>query len=135
MSLILPAHLDNGRVVEHVITPAEKDFTRRLHNGDPTCGWGGEPELALCLNKRGMYEVWHAPLGQKPYRVLQFAPQHLHDNVVFKGLVAADQRKISALDELVAHNQKVDKEIEYQNEQKLRPEEERLAWALKKDLR
>lgn len=134
MSLILPTHTDRGRV-QLATDPAIKPFVEKLHNGEPSVGWTGYPELGLFLNLQNMFEIWHFPLGKKEYRVLQFAPILLHSNEVFRQLATHDQRKVDVLKDMQTHNAKVEAETEKRIEEALAPIHEKLDWALRKDLK
>jgi hypothetical protein len=108
------------------------DIARRLHEGDPTLGWAGDPNLLLFLNvATGMFEVWAPDAHLEPY----LAVAHPRcDASLIRRLVDADNRRETAYDRVVAANAKAEADAAQVRADHQEEVADRLHHALRKDL-
>lgn len=107
----------------------------RLHNGDATLGWEGDPRLALAFNKETQrWELWRLEVDNK-YRICARSQAgHAFPPSLIPALVAQDGRRgHDALGAVVKHNEQVEKDEMSALAEAMGPAHERLFWALRKD--
>lgn len=106
----------------------------RLHNGDPTKGWEGDTALFLAFNRPSQrWELWRQEGGESSL-VGRSKPGHPFPSNLIEELVARDVRRgFKPWESVDAHNRAVDAQRQYEQEQRMGPAIDKLAWALAKD--
>ena len=132
MSLTLPQILPDGSTLYQ-----DADFLRRLHEGDATLGWTGDPRLGVywadnCLEIRRLLDdgTMTTIMRAKPHvRVLNSATLKFlaeHDS--------QSRRAFNVVEEINRHNAQVERDKERTRQAKVEDAADRLRWALMKDL-
>lgn len=128
-------HLPSGAAIL-AAGGAMDDLLGKLHNGDPTMGWGGDPRLALAFNRQtDRWELWRMEHDGE-YRIVcvskrgaGFPPD------LIKNLMSMDgQRGYDLVKDLDRSRQMATAAEDYTFHQKMAPKVEKLAWALRRDL-
>ena len=115
------------------------DVIDKLHRGDPTKGWEGDPRLEVYHTQTPdgpRWELWRLEDDNEYRKVCQSQPGVPFDERLIEHLVAHDRRRFttSLHDQIVAKNEAVDREIRRRNDDYIVNEvNPRLDWALKKD--
>ena len=120
--------------------PEVSDIVHKLHYGDPTLGWDGDPRLALYLERTPAGQRWvleRLEADGKYRKVCQARPGVALDNSLVMHLVAHDLREQKE-GEFLAHldrlNEKVERAQQSAAEEKMQEAFERVAYALDKDV-
>jgi hypothetical protein len=119
------------------IAHVEAGIVDKLHYGDPTKGWEGDPNLQMAWN--GQTEVWTLWRLEDDceWRVVcRSKPGVPFDERLIEQLVSWDRRRFkkSLHDQIVEKNAAVEREIQRANDEYINEEvNPRLDWALKKD--
>lgn len=129
----------SGRLVEMWTDPAVQDTVRRLHHGDPSCGWEGDENLVLYLEK--------LPQNPEPTWVLERLEDDGQYHVVCRARPGADVRNLprvlvthdrqrghDAMADVMARNERARKEQEDRETDALAEKMEKVYWALGKDV-
>lgn len=115
---------------------AMDDLIHRLHFGDPTLGWEGDPRLALAFNRQtDRWELWRMEHDGE-YRLVcvskagvGFPPD------LIKNLMSMDgQRGYNLVQDLDRNRQVAEAAKDYTFHQTMAPKIQKLAWGLRKDL-
>lgn len=90
---------------------AMADTIHKLHHGDPTKGWEGDPRLAVYWNPP-RFELWRLETDEEYRIVCRSNPGVPFDDRVIDSLVAWDVRRRTKNlhDSVVEHNSKIDAE-------------------------
>lgn len=116
---------------------AMKDVIAKLHRGDPTKGWEGDPRLEVYREPiEGRWELWRLEDDNVYRMVCRSQPGVPFDERLIEHLVAHDRRrfKTSLHDQIAAKNAAVDRAIQQRNDDYINEEvNPRMNWALKKD--
>lgn len=128
----------HGRYREVWTDPAVKDVIDRLHNGDPSCGWEGDPNLVLYLEGDGA-GGWRWVLerleSDAQYHVVTRARHGQADvRQLPRLLVERDrQRGYDLAAELIAANEKAEAEKEAQRVEALSATLDKVVWYANRD--
>lgn len=116
---------------------AEPGIVDKLHYGDPTKGWEGDPNLHMAWNgQTEQWTLWRLEDDAEWRIVCRSQPGVPFDERLIERLVEHDRRRMtqSLHDRIVAHNDAVDREKRRHNDDYIHEEvAPRLDWALKKD--
>ena len=133
-SLVHPEFLDGRRVW---LDPVMEDIIGKLHNGDPTKGWEGDPRLEVYFEPtQGRWELWRLEDDNEYRMTCRSQPGVPFDDRLIEHLVAHDRRrfKTSLHDQIAAQNEAIDREVRRKNDDYINEEvNPRMDWALKKD--
>lgn len=118
-----------------VDTTVMNDLLQRLQHGDPTRGWEGDPRLSLAYNRpEDRWELWRWEWDGEYRLVMRSKPGHPIPLDVIDQLVLMDRNRGFDVSQYVRdHNERVDREQEYQFSERMGPKYEKLQWALRKD--
>ncbi len=111
------------------------DLADRLQNGDAAAGWAGDPRLSLAKFRdpstgAERWELWRNCTDGE-LRLIATLPSERDPSGIIRKLVQMDAQKGFDLHEAVSrHNAKVDREHQYQSDQKIGESSERLAHSL-----
>lgn len=135
MSGLVHPEVIDGR---HIwVDPVIADIVSKLHNGDPTKGWAGDPALEVYFEPiERRWELWRLEDDREYRMVCRSGPGIPFDERLIEHLVAHDRRrfKTSLHDQIVAANEKVDADIRRVNDDYINEEvNPRMNWALRKD--
>jgi hypothetical protein len=116
------------------VAPEVKEIMDKLHGGDPTCGWEGDPYLDLYMNDRNQWVLCrHEPWGIDEIMVSK--PGVRLDNRIIQMLVTHDtQRGYNVVDEVMAQNATILKQRENEAQERTAEATSRLQFALRKDI-
>lgn len=115
------------------LAPEVQDFVDRLHNGDPTLGWEGDPRLAL-YRVGDRWEIWRLERDNEYRLVMRSRPGAKLSSEAIKVLIAHDTRRgYDPATALYEHNRKIYEAADKQFEDRLDDLSDKLDWALKKD--
>lgn len=132
--ILAPEILDGRRLW---IDPVMADIIDKLHLGDPTKGWEGDPRLEVYFEPtHRRWELWRLEDDNEYRLVCRSAPDVVFDERVIELLVANDNhRGIKSLHErIVDHNEALNREIEERNDEFINEEvNPRMNYAMKKD--
>lgn len=108
------------------------DIIRRLEHGDPTVGWGGDPDLRLVANiETGEFEVWARDAAGDPY----IAISHPRcDASLLEKLVRSDNRRETVLDRVVKATKAREAAEASAQEDRFEEMADRLQFGLRRDL-
>jgi len=115
------------------------DFMKKLHEGDSTIGWEGDPNLSIDTYENGghrYWEIWHRREDGVRYRIETSPPDYPFDERLLVQLCKADTRRndrdVHA--EIMAHNDKLEADQEAARDEWIAEDiSPRLQFALKKD--
>lgn len=109
------------------------DVGRRLMEGDPTCGWEGDPTMCLVVNQAtGKFEVYAEDIHGVAYRAGSWP---FCDNRIIVAMAQGHWKHAKKqFEAMIAENEAVDREKDYQGEQLAGEMAQHLAWAGAKDL-
>lgn len=132
MDLTLPTFLPGGGSLW-----VDEDFYKRLHWGDASIGWNGDPDLGVYyLGDR--IEIWRWCEDGEPRRIMRSKPGvRALDTAALRFLAEHDSRRRGGYDvkaEVDAHNAAIDADKERDFDAKLEAAADKLHWALRKDL-
>ncbi len=131
MSILYPEVI-NGRYI--LRDSGAEDILDRLHNGDPTLGWEGDPNLQLYVNKQGRWELLRLEDDAEWHTVAIAAPGQVPDRGLIKRLVEHDKRRGFNLSQhLETHNSKVAADFEKAATEQNEEISKKLAHAYRKD--
>lgn len=126
--IVHPAVID-GRTLW--VSPEIEDMIHKLHHGDPTLGWEGDPRLALYrVNDRWvLYRLEH----DNEYRVVcvSAAEQRLDERLIQR-LVEHDHRR--GFDPVAVAAQEYDRQADPAGEERLAEAMEKVVYGLRKDV-
>jgi hypothetical protein len=92
------------------LDPEVEDLIDRLHHGDATLGWAGDPALALYRTEDRRWELWRLESNGHYGMVARSKPGLALDSRLIMHLVAHDMRKgYNPHTDIIRHNAKVDK--------------------------
>ena len=129
--IVHPEILD-GRAIWKA--PEIEDLIHRLHFGDATLGWSGDPALALYRSADKRWELWRLESDGQYRMVMRSRPGLALDNRVIMHLVAHDVRRgYNVHNALTAHNAAVDAEKERRDVERTTEKLERVYHALGRD--
>lgn len=132
MSIPLMQHLPNGMSLM-----VDSDFYDRLHNGDASVGWVGDPRLAV-YHENGRIEIWRHCEDGEPRLIVRSRPgMDRLDAGVLRFLAEHDsqsRRNYDVRADMDAVNAAVQKELDRQQAERQEEAHERLYHALKKDI-
>jgi hypothetical protein len=115
----------------------DSDFYDRLHNGDASVGWTGDPRLGV-YHENGRLEIWRHCEDGVPRLIVRSRPGlNTLDGGVLKFLAEHDSQSRRAYDvraDMDAVNAAVKKEYERQAKERADDAAERLYHGLKKDI-
>ena len=129
-----PEYIDGRRLW---VDPLMQDIIDKLHHGDGTKGWSGDPMLSVRfepVEKR--WELWRLEDDGVERMVCQSKPGIPFDERLLDHLVAHDRRrfKTSLHDQIAAKNEAVEAEIRRKNDDYIDNEvTPRVDWAMRKD--
>lgn len=130
--LVHPTHLE-GR--EIWLDPEVKQLVHKLHYGDPTLGWEGDPRLAIYRTVDRVWELWRLEFDNQYRLVCRSKPGLSLDNRLILQLVAHDaQRGYNPGAEVTAHNQQLERTRDAEGDAKLAQTMEKVYWAANKDI-
>jgi hypothetical protein len=119
------------------VAHVEPGILDKLHYGDATKGWAGDPNLHMAWDgQTERWSLWRLEQDCQWHVVCRSQPGVPFDERLLEHLVAHDRRrfKTSLHDQIVAKNEAVDREIRRRNDDYIVNEvNPRLDWALKKD--
>ncbi len=136
--LIHPQTINGKRLM---IDPEVQDLVDRLHNGDPTLGWEGDPRLALTggrdpVTGENYWELVRFENGQ--YNLVATSrPGMKLDRSLIMHLVAHDLRRRSMesiTDEIDRHNDAITDPEKNGGAEKLADALEKVYWAANRDI-
>lgn len=110
--LRVPSTIGPGRVVWH--DSVADWFIDKLHNGDSTIGWEGDPQLfviAEATDQGTIWELWRTEDNGLKSLIDKSPPGYPFDERVLVRLCEIDQRRNPHRDlhkEVMEHNQKLD---------------------------
>jgi hypothetical protein len=114
-----------------------RDVIAKLHHGDPTKGWDGDPRLEVYFNApEQRWELMRLEDDNVYRMVCRSQPGVPFDERLIEHLVAHDRRrfKTSLHDQIKAKNDAVDREIRRRNDDYINEEvNPRVNWAMRKD--
>ncbi len=130
MDLTLPTLLPDGRSLW-----VDADFYRRLHFGDASIGWNGDPTLAVYHeNDRLVIVRWATG---EPQTIMRSKPGHKNlDTSALRFLAAHDSQRRGGFDvraELDAHNDGIKADRDRELDAKFDEAADKLHFALRKD--
>lgn len=133
MSVQVPFQLPNGMVLWQ-----DDDFMARLHNGDATYGWIGDPDLGVYWNgEEQRVELWRWCEDGKPRQIVRSKPGvSVMDGGLLKFLAEHDSqsRKHYDVDKAVrAHNLQVEQAAAAKTADAQAEANDRLAYALHRE--
>jgi hypothetical protein len=115
----------------------DSDFYDRLHNGDASVGWTGDPRLAV-YHEHGRIEIWRHCEDGVPRLIVRSRPgMDTLDASVLRFLAEHDSQSRRAYDvraDMDAVNAAVRKEYERQAKERTDEAADRLYHGLKKDI-
>jgi hypothetical protein len=115
----------------------DSDFYDRLHNGDASVGWTGDPRLGV-YHEHGRIEIWRHCEDGEPRLIVRSRPgMDKLDASVLRFLAEHDSQSRRGYDvraDMDAVNAAVKKEYERQAKERLADAADRLRHGLKKDL-
>ena len=120
--------------------PEVSDIVHKLHHGDPTLGWEGDPRLALYLERGPAGQQWvleRLERDGKYRRVCRAKPGVALDNSLIMHLVAHDMRRKKEnefLEQIDKVNAQVERAEQAAAEEKMQEAFERVVYALDKDV-
>ncbi len=130
MSLIPEWH--NG--MRRWVAPEVKEIMDKLHRGDPTCGWEGDPYLDLYMNDLKQWVLCRHENGGVT-EILVSKPGVKLDNRIIQMLVTHDtQRGYNVVDEVMAQNATILRQRESEAKERIADAAERLQFAIRKDI-
>lgn len=144
--LLAPRQTPEGTVSWEETAP---DIGRLIRDGDPTCGWLGDPLLSLHLNlayrtdpenrKPGIprWEVWRNHGGTEPTFVCSLVAQRLNGELARRLcsiLAAHDSRIHDIADEMLAARDRTAESESDTARAEYADKADKLAWALGRDL-
>lgn len=130
--ILHPQNLD-GRAIW--LDPEVQDLVDRLHLGDPTIGWEGDPRLAIYRGPGRTWELWRLENDGEYRMVCKSRPGLGLDNRLIVRLVQHDARRgFDPKKAVDANNAKVDKERNSAIHDKKLAAADKLRWALIKDV-
>ena len=114
------------------------ELADRIKNGDPTCGWEGDPRLTLARYDDPVtgpqFELWRLEHDGQ-YRLVAKLAGHLDPSNICRRLVEHDIRRgFDIKDAVDRHNAKVHAARMAPVQDRLSGAADKLAWALRKDL-
>jgi hypothetical protein len=131
-ALVYPEVMPDGSVA-HV----EPGILHKLHYGDATKGWEGDPNLHMTWNgQTERWSLWRLEQDCQWHVVCRSQPGIPFDERLLEHLVSHDRRRFKKPlhDQIVEKNEAVDREIRRKNDDFIENEvNPRLDWALKKD--
>lgn len=109
----------------------------RLHNGDSTLGWEGDPNFALAYHRPTQrWELWRKEADSQYRLAARSKPGLPFPGNIIQYIMEHDtQRGFDPHRHVMDHNAKLDKENNYKRSDKLGEAASRLQWALRKDTR
>lgn len=118
---------------------ADHDFDRRLHEGDPTVGWVGDPRLGVVYNgDTDRIELWRYCEDGEARKITQSRPGvRVLDSDVLRFLAEHDplsRRAYNVNADIAAHNAKVRSRQAADLQAREEAAADRLQWALRKDI-
>lgn len=132
--LVHPEIVEGRRVW---LDPVMQDVIDKLHNGDPTKGWAGDPRLEVYFEPvEQRWELWRLEDDNVYRMTCRSQPGVPFDERLIEHLVAHDRRRFtkSLHDQIVEKNAAIDRAVAAENESYVNEEvNPRLKWALKKD--
>jgi len=132
--ILAPEILDGRRLW---IDPVMADVIHKLHTGDATKGWSGDPRLEVYFEPtKRRWELWRLEDDNEYRLVCRSAPDVVFDDRLIELLVANDkQRGIATLGErIVAQNDERDRVVQQRNDDHINEEViPRMNYALRKD--
>ena len=132
--LVHPEVIEGRRVW---LDPAMQDVIDRLHNGDPTKGWEGDPNLEVYFEPvEQRWEVWRLEDDNQYRMTWRTAPGIPFDERLIERLVAHDRQRMtrSLHDMIAAKNEALERDQRRRNDDYINEEvNPRMNWALKRD--
>lgn len=132
MNLAAPTHLPNGQSLW-----VDADFYRRLHFGDASIGWNGDPALAVYHNGDRLEIVRWCEDGE-PRVIMRSKPGHKTlDTSALVFLAAHDSQRRGGFDvraELDAHNDRIRADRQRELDARFEEAADKLHHALRKDI-
>jgi len=117
------------------LDPEVEDMIHKLHYGDATMGWEGDPALALYRTLDGRWELWRLENDGEYRRFCRSAPGAKLDNRLIMELVAHDARRgYNPHTALVAHNERLERERERKDQERTSETLQKVYHALGKDI-
>jgi len=117
--------------------PEVADIVHRLHYGDPTLGWEGDPRLALYYREDGRWELQRLEADGEYRVVCRSRPGLALDLGLIRHLVAHDMRRKNALalqEEIDKANAKVAQDREDALASEANEALSKVVWGLNKDV-
>ena len=115
----------------------DADFYNRLHNGDASVGWVGDPNLAV-YHEHGRIEIWRHCEDGEPRLIVRSRPgMDRLDAGVLRFLAEHDsqsRRGYDVREDIATFNAAVEKELKRKNDEKVAESADRLRHALLKDV-
>lgn len=132
--LVHPEIVEGRRVW---LDPVMADVIDKLHNGDPTKGWDGDPRLEVYFEPiEQRWELWRLEDDNVYRMTCRSQPGVPFDERLIEHLVAHDRRRFkkSLHDQITEKNEALERAVRAENESYVTEEvNPRLRWALKKD--
>lgn len=131
MDLSVPSFLPNGESLW-----IDADFNRRLHWGDASIGWNGDPTLAVYHEGDRLVIVRWADGHPRP--IMRSKPGHKSlDTATLAFLAAHDSQRRGGFDPKAyvdGHNARINAARQAETDAKFEEAADKLHWALRKDI-
>jgi hypothetical protein len=116
--------------------PEVRDILTKLQKGDPTLGWEGDPRLALYRSfATDVWEVWRMEADGEYRMFMRSKPGAKLNESLIQHIVAHDARRgFDPHAEVSRANEVVRTAIEKRNADRMEAAQERMRWALLRDL-
>ena len=117
------------------LDPEVEDMIHKLHYGDATLGWEGDPALALYRTEDSRWELWRLENDGEYRRFCRSKPGAKLDNRLIMELVAHDARRgYNPHTALTQHNERLERERDQRAQEKVAASLEKVYWGLKRDV-
>lgn len=131
-TLHLPKFLPDGSTLVE-----DSDFTKRLHEGDATVGWVGDPALGIYFSN-GCLEIRRMGPNGETYLITRAKPHvRVLNAQTLRWLAEHDsmsRRQYRVNDDIDSTNNRVEQNLRTAAREKQAEAAERLYWALKRDI-
>lgn len=117
------------------VAPEVREIMDKLHGGDPTCGWEGDPFLDMYFDDRAKRWVLCRHENGTVNPILRSRPGAKLDSSLIEFLITHDtHRGYNVVEDVIKNNRKIERENMRNAVEQMAESADRLKFALRKDI-